>query len=452
VVDKHHHVLKPIWDAKKRGDLPNSGVKMIHFDSHPDMATFGSNIDPEKEADIKLSHKLAPQIYNDHFDQLEVLRLSDISDWVFTPVLQGMCDEVVWISGWWCSQLDKNDSHDMFVGIDPKDHKIKIGIKGDKGLNRSFLEYWSTSGYLAKEKELTHVRHFKMHVVHFKKDCKLPTEWRDKIVKMCKNKPWILDIDEDYLSTQNPFSVEFEAMFGESIWEPFGDLYDEVADEDAEDAIVKMAAKDVFLKNKNSFENDPLTKAAINTLHKNCKHVSKQRAKTIVHKIGPILKKLYPKAGPPPQALDADSSEESGSENEEDYLSVRAHYDCDELLQAAAISCLPHHISTFAELTALGQNTRSLFMNIGTPPGVITIATSRSDMYTPEYQGDILNFMTIDICEDVWKNRRDVVTHRRDWRSTPLSVSEDDKDPGNCMLALMLTYGKLSSLPKVPSN
>lgn len=179
--------------------------------------------------------------------------------------------------------------------------------------------------------------------------------------------------------------------------------------------------------------------------------MSKARARTIVHKIGPILKKLYPKHGPPPLMPDEESDSGSSSE-EEDYLSVRSHYDVEMLLQAAAISCLPHHISTFKELTALTQNTRSLFMNISTPPGVITIATSRSDMFTPEYQCDILNFMTIDVCEEVWKARRDCVTHRRDWRTTPLSCAEDERDASTTMLALMLTNGKLSSLPKVASK
>ncbi len=34
-------------------------------------------------------------------------------------------------------------------------------------------------------------------------------------------------------------------------------------------------------------------------------------------------------------------------------------------------------------------------------------------MYTPEYQSDILNFLVIDIVEEVWKGRRDTKTHRR---------------------------------------
>ena len=121
-------------------------------------------------------------------------------------------------------------------------------------------------------------------------------------------------------------------------------------------------------------------------------------------------------------------------------------------MQAAAIACLPHHISTIHELTALGKETRDLFVNIDTPPGVVTIATSRSDMYTPEYQADILNFMVIDICEEVWKGRRDTRTHRRDWRATPLSCAEDDAEPAPLMLAMMLSNGKLTSLPKVASK
>ena len=207
VVDKHHHVLKPIWDAKKRGDLPSSGVKLLHFDSHPDMATFGSNVDPDSAADVKKAIELTPQIYHDNFDQTEVMRLSDISDWVFTPVLQGLCDEVIWVSGWWCNQLDKNATHEMYCGIDREDGKMKVAIKDDK-LKMSMMEYWSSGGFAVPLAKLDYVRPFKMHVVHFNKKCKLEPECMAKIVDVCKGNPWILDIDEDYLSSQNPFTVE----------------------------------------------------------------------------------------------------------------------------------------------------------------------------------------------------------------------------------------------------
>jgi hypothetical protein len=336
----------------------------------------------------------------------------------------------------------------MYVGIDPEDGKVKVAI-GDDKLHLSWVEYWGCEGYAVKLEKLTCVRPFMMHVVHFEKNCKIKPEWHQKIVDICHGNPWILDIDEDYLSTQNPFSVEFQAMFGESIWEDFTDLYDQIYDDEAEKNLVKACESDALLKSKGGFLKDPLVTQAIETLAGNCKDMSKRRATSIVTKIQPILKKLYPKHGPAPKMPDAESESD---DDDEDYLSVRAHYDIDEILQAAAISCLPHHISTFEELTGLGQHTRDLFCNIDTPPGVVTIATSRSDMYTPEYQCDVLNFMVIDIVEEVWKGRRDTKTHRRDWRATPLSVAEDDSEPAPVMLAMMLTNGKLTTLPKVASK
>ena len=291
VVDKHHHVLKPIWDAKKRGDLPSSGVKLLHFDSHPDMAVFGSNVDPDAKKDVAAALKITPQIYHDNFDQTEVMRLSDISDWVFTPVLQGMVDEVIWMSGWWCTQLDKNATHEMYVGIDREDGKMKVAIKDDR-LKLSMMDYWSTGGFAVKLEKLDYVRPFKMHVVHFNKKCKLEPEWMAKIEDICKGQPWILDIDEDYLSTQNPFTVEFEAMFGESMWDDFIEVTEEIYDEECEEKVNKMAESDAFFKGEKAYMKDPLVEQCVETLTNNNKHMTRRRARHVIQKIRPLLSKL----------------------------------------------------------------------------------------------------------------------------------------------------------------
>ncbi len=52
-----------------------------------------------------------------------------------------------------------------------------------------------------------------------KKDGTLKPEHTTKISSICGTSPWILDIDEDYLSTQNPYTVQFKQFFGENVFQ-----------------------------------------------------------------------------------------------------------------------------------------------------------------------------------------------------------------------------------------
>merc|ERR1711964_906440 len=51
-------------------------------------------------------------------------------------------------------------------------------------------------------------------------------ENREKLVALFKRGEWILDIDEDYLSTNNPHGIEFRANFGNEAYEVLARVYD----------------------------------------------------------------------------------------------------------------------------------------------------------------------------------------------------------------------------------
>merc|ERR1719456_1621217 len=100
---------------------------------------------------------------------------------------------------------------------------MKIAVPGDKALFA--LHYWTSDGSVCKCADLEEQRPWKLHVVKFGKNGKFSKDSMRKIVSICKHSPWILDIDEDYLSCQNPFTVEFSQLYGAETLEKLKTIY-----------------------------------------------------------------------------------------------------------------------------------------------------------------------------------------------------------------------------------
>eukprot|EP00667_Euglena_gracilis_P025818 EG_transcript_30553 len=95
VVDHHNDALRPFFHALSRKMLPLAGVRMLHFDSHPDlqvMALGGS--------------ALHAQIAANQYNPPDVLKHSRIYSWIMPMVLAGALSEVWWFSGAFCGQID----------------------------------------------------------------------------------------------------------------------------------------------------------------------------------------------------------------------------------------------------------------------------------------------------------------------------------------------------------
>merc|ERR1719231_1958444 len=73
--------------------------------------------------------------------------------------------------------------------------------------------------------DLDECRPWKLHVVKFQKNGTFAPQGMKKIVDICKHSPWILDIDEDYLSCQNPFTTEFTQLYGEEMYNTLVRIY-----------------------------------------------------------------------------------------------------------------------------------------------------------------------------------------------------------------------------------
>lgn len=419
VVDEHHHVMKPIWDAVTSKTIPSKGNTFIHFYSHPDMGCIGSD---SKGKDLDRCKRMVPQIYRNSFNRLDCLRLSEISTWLPTLVYQGLVDEVVWIAGWWCRQF-ATGSYKLLLGRCKTNGHMKVAVPGDKKL--AILEYWSGDDSVAKEANLEDVRPWTLHVVKFRNNCELPEEGVAKIKAAVKGKPWILDIDEDYLSCQNPPLTQFKQFFGGDTADILAEVFNQRTDDDLKfcTALEKIVTDDIFMLSQTQYAQHAVVQEIADQIVKG----GRQRATAfkLLEQFRETCREIRP------------AEPEDG-----DFLHPRAYYDADQVAEVGSLNSLPHHISTMDQILKMMDNTRSLFQQMSRPR-VVTIATSRADYYTPEMQAPIINRIVLDTLTDIWE---DAKVHRRDFDKY-LSI-EDCYDPIKpSRLALFLSRRKEEKLP-----
>ena len=143
IIDEHHHALTHIWKSVEKSKI-NKNIKLLHFDSHPDMAC----LIPDSSNNLK---KILPNVSKNSFSKEKLLNLNEISTWVPVLVLQGLVNEVIWVSGYWCHQFDEG-TYDLIVGIDKKDGLMKIASKNDYKTNA--LDYFHSGNSVTSFKNL----------------------------------------------------------------------------------------------------------------------------------------------------------------------------------------------------------------------------------------------------------------------------------------------------------
>jgi hypothetical protein len=402
VVDAHHHALKPMWDAMNSGALPSSGVKLLHFDSHPDMAPIGGEYTDQgdKCRNDNRAKKISPKIYANDFDETECLMLSDIATWIPTLVFQGFVDEVIWVCGSWCTQFPEG-AVDLVVGRSKKDGMMYIAAADDKVTPA--VGYWISNDAFAKLEDLDLQRPWRLHVVRFSADGTLAGHHVKKISSICRGSPWILDIDEDYLSTQNPFTMEFRQLFGDHALETLvKTAFPRKQCPSAEyfDALTKIAGKKVH-------RNHPLVRKAGSSLQRK-NGLSKEKAFSLLSDYQLLCQVVCKTNG---MRLTGSALSKPGAEF---------------LIKTLDMVDLPHHITTLPEMLVMLEATVGLLRAIRTLPGVVTVATSRSDEYTPEPQSYAIHDMVISALEKLWGSKRPgVQVHSLDL-TTGLSINDRD--------------------------
>merc|ERR1712072_811753 len=94
-------------------------------------------------------------------------------------------------------------------------------------------------------------KQWKLHVVNYQKDGTLAPKDVAKIQSVIKGAPWVLDIDEDFFSCNNPYRDNFAACFGDRTFRLMQKVYEIGCGPDQN--VKKILKKKLFMKSKQEF-------------------------------------------------------------------------------------------------------------------------------------------------------------------------------------------------------
>jgi len=357
VVDEHNDAMLPFIDAVAKGKLPSEGVTMLHFDSHPDLGNF------EK------TNEHVNNLAKGNCSKKNIHSLTDIATWITPLVLAGWLKEVIWCAGHWCHQIE-DGTYDLVCGLTNKNKICCASADGDNENNQAIVDYWECDGTAAKLSQLKFKKKWTLHVVKLNKKGKFSDSNFNEILDIVGETPWVLDIDEDFYSCNNPHRDDFEACFGKQNWSQIKRLYDIGSPWD--DEYEKILQKKIFLRKEDSFWKNKSVQKLIQGLEEN----NEKKPKELLEKLRKMLCCYYKKEYP-------------------DGVNIEELFNLEEFHVAGLYSGLPHHISRVDEIVQLANSTEELLVSIiaQNRPAFVTLATSRADRYLPDCQAAIIHGM-----------------------------------------------------------
>eukprot|EP00492_Amphilonche_elongata_P004236 TRINITY_DN4618_c0_g1_i1.p1 TRINITY_DN4618_c0_g1~~TRINITY_DN4618_c0_g1_i1.p1 ORF type:complete len:152 (+),score=35.61 TRINITY_DN4618_c0_g1_i1:42-458(+) len=118
------------------------------------------------------------------------------------------------VAGSWCNQIDEG-TYDLVMGIHKKTGKLlTASADGDNENNAAVTDYWDCDGTAGDLSDLQFQKPWKLHVFKHNKNGNLPDDSFDEMTSILKDSTWVLDIDEDFFSCNNPHRDDFSACFG----------------------------------------------------------------------------------------------------------------------------------------------------------------------------------------------------------------------------------------------
>jgi len=418
VVDEHDGTMVATLRAVELGFCPEK-FKFFHFDSHPDLGCI-----PEGDHELMNEmHKGVPSIR-------KLYKNTDIATWITPMVLMGNCDYVVWACGYWCNQFNPG-KWNLLVGKDKNDGRIKIGSKGNK--KWSCLDYWESGGSVCKDTDFEFYKEWTLEVVRYGKNMKLPAKQYKSIRDSFAKGPWVLDVDEDFFSCNNPYRDEFRDYFSPEMYKCISVIYDGYDQTEAEDAIKRIYETMAYKKSWKKFEQ----LEDFEIIYENLQCPPRKK-KTWLKMFHAFLRKVFPDGGfedeeeyeevdeenteeKPSDSTSSKSTEsedEKGEEEEEEEddeaddmeiseeemdpadlnyeWKVDDFFTMNDLHRVGQLSCLPHHISTADEVKTLVNQVDALLSDLPTPVHVC-VATSRLDRYLPDSQASSIHQLVEDL-------------------------------------------------------
>ncbi|CAH8500541.1 unnamed protein product [Schistosoma turkestanicum] len=181
IVERHNEALNYIYRAIGSKTIPFSGLKLLHFDSHPDMGV----------PDIDCSEILR--------DPEQLMKKVSIESWITPMIYAGHVDHVIWMHPTWSRQLLNRKPTYYSIGEDLCSKRLVVGIPES---------YFYNDGVFCMEEDISSPVKFGLTVAPIHETntlCRVCTD----IICVLLNQSFILDIDLDTFSTQNPLSNKF---------------------------------------------------------------------------------------------------------------------------------------------------------------------------------------------------------------------------------------------------
>ncbi|GBP37456.1 UPF0489 protein C5orf22 homolog [Eumeta japonica] len=180
VVEEHNDALQFIYSAIGGKRLPVEGTTLLHLDAHPDML---------------IPRRLTG---NEARSGRDLLPLLEIENWIVPAAAAGHLGRAVWVRPPWATQL-MDGSRLVRTGDRPKDGLLRVDCP-----EPYFLSDALYSSKLAND------RTFTLTVAELGNPDKLRNN-EDQYVKnlvesLLLTAPYVLDIDLDFFSTDNPFA------------------------------------------------------------------------------------------------------------------------------------------------------------------------------------------------------------------------------------------------------
>ncbi|VDN10773.1 unnamed protein product [Dibothriocephalus latus] len=177
VVEAHSDALTHIYRAIGSKKVPFMGLKLLHFDSHPDLC-----IPPVLSSVVKS-------------DPIELLEKVEIQSWIMPSVFAGHIDHVVWLHPEWSKQLTNRRSATYSIGTPRDTQLLSVNIPED---------YFVDEGSFWPAEEMDSPIPFGLTVATIHEAntlCKVCVD----IISVLLNHAFILDVDLDTFSTCDPF-------------------------------------------------------------------------------------------------------------------------------------------------------------------------------------------------------------------------------------------------------
>nr|XP_031837450.1 UPF0489 protein C5orf22 homolog [Nomia melanderi] len=340
VVERHDDVLPFIYRCLSSKYLPFEGNTFIHLSSHPDMV-----LPKEMPADTV-------------WEKEELYKKVSLESWILPSVYAGHLKHLIWVKPPWSTQLPEGVIS-FVIGKHKETGKIRMTCTEP---------YFVSEGQYGPVDELENTREITLHVMTIGNFIEEPGKSDDfatvgAVIRQYlpeRDIPYILDIDLDFFSAQNPYiSLHHEV----NLYEKIAQLYSFERPESTDPMVLKEAS---------AARDDQLDE-----LEDLFRYLDEHRSL-----------KGY------------DGEKTTRYEAVENlYLQLMTAYKQSEInwitIHSAGLTRddtdLPHHPTSRTDLDRLITGTfRSFLACLSSPPTIVTVARSSDDNYCPSADVDTI--------------------------------------------------------------